>query len=575
MIEALRSSPATTGLPAATGPSPAAGGFGALIDQLRLGADPGAPATDARPLAPPAGEQAASAGDPLAERRAFDRLQQRRALPMRADPAPAPARSAATTAAGAPTAAAVQARAEDARPDAPTTGDPPPRDTGDTTGQPAASDTHAGAATPTAKRARPRAEDDPAHAPRETTPMADPTAAALAVTGLIAAAGLGSVPAEPTADGTPAEDATDVVPSSDAGAARAATATTDAPTADAPIDPAGAAQAQTPTSAEPDRTVALPWAAAANDAAPTSAPLAAAAGTTADAADPSGGAAARRAARDADTGAAARAAGDPATGPAAAASDAQATRTDAAPGASAPGPRSARPGPDGETPVAPGAAAILAAVAGAERSTPEGAAPHTDGPRDDLLASLAASTAAAAAMPAQAPAMTAADGASGAASAASAETRMTLAAALDTPAFPGEFADTIESLALQGIDQAELVVNPPELGPIRISMSMEADTLSIVFTSEHVETRQAIERSLPALQAALKEHGIELGDSRTGSGFDARSGDGSAAQRQAAGAPAAPGRTLDRDAGPMTESGAPPIAAPANTPQRRLLDLFA
>jgi len=34
MIEALRSSPATTGLPAGTGPSPAAGGFGALIDQI-------------------------------------------------------------------------------------------------------------------------------------------------------------------------------------------------------------------------------------------------------------------------------------------------------------------------------------------------------------------------------------------------------------------------------------------------------------------------------------------------------------------------------------------------------------
>jgi hypothetical protein len=148
----------------------------------------------------------------------------------------------------------------------------------------------------------------------------------------------------------------------------------------------------------------------------------------------------------------------------------------------------------------------------AEHRSDDARDPPAAGAHEDLLASLAAGAAgAAASLPAYPVAGASTDASLAAAASAHADLRMNLEAALESPAFPGEFAGTIESLAMQGIEHAELVVNPPELGPIRISMSMDADTLSIAFASEHVETRQAIERSLPALQAALKEHGSNWG----------------------------------------------------------------
>ncbi len=232
-----------------------------------------------------------------------------------------------------------------------------------------------------------------------------------------------------------------------------------------------------------------------------------------------------------------------------------------------------------ESPVAAGAAAMLAAVGDAEHATAGGRGTRTgaDEAEAGLHAATASAAAAGAAWTPQAAATAGAMEPGHTDIADAADIRHELPARLESADFPGQFADTVESLALQGIDQAELVVNPPELGPIRISLSMTNDTLSIAFASEHVETRQAIERSLPALQAALEEHGIELGDTHLGAGFDPRGGDGALSQRQspdftaAAGLPSA--RRDDTTGGDAQTNGARQPHTSPRTP--RLLDLFA
>nr|MBP7625238.1 hypothetical protein [Xanthomonadales bacterium] len=86
MIEALRNAQTTSGTPTGNAASPATGGFGDLIEQMRLDADVGRSASEIA-------SQPAATRDPAAERRMLDRLQQRRAVPMRADAPPATVRS--------------------------------------------------------------------------------------------------------------------------------------------------------------------------------------------------------------------------------------------------------------------------------------------------------------------------------------------------------------------------------------------------------------------------------------------------------------------------------------------------
>ncbi|HKX52743.1 MAG TPA: flagellar hook-length control protein FliK [Nitrosospira sp.] len=59
---------------------------------------------------------------------------------------------------------------------------------------------------------------------------------------------------------------------------------------------------------------------------------------------------------------------------------------------------------------------------------------------------------------------------------------------------------------------AELNLNPPDLGPLQVVLSVNNDQASAAFVSQNPEVRQALEAALPRLKEMMAESGINLGN---------------------------------------------------------------
>jgi len=59
---------------------------------------------------------------------------------------------------------------------------------------------------------------------------------------------------------------------------------------------------------------------------------------------------------------------------------------------------------------------------------------------------------------------------------------------------------------------AELHLNPPELGPLKIVLTVSHEQASAQFVSAHAPVRDAIQQALPHLHQMLAESGITLGN---------------------------------------------------------------
>src|SRR5690606_11346044 len=93
----------------------------------------------------------------------------------------------------------------------------------------------------------------------------------------------------------------------------------------------------------------------------------------------------------------------------------------------------------------------------------------------------------------------------------------------DTPVVPGApvplhggaLQDRIDTalrwMAGGGLHTAQLRVDPDALGPITIHLRLDGDVASVVFGSNHEQTRQALEDSLSGLKEALSAGGLNLG----------------------------------------------------------------
>ncbi|MBJ7264149.1 MAG: flagellar hook-length control protein FliK [Burkholderiaceae bacterium] len=64
--------------------------------------------------------------------------------------------------------------------------------------------------------------------------------------------------------------------------------------------------------------------------------------------------------------------------------------------------------------------------------------------------------------------------------------------------------------------KAELRLDPPELGPLRIALTIADGVTSASFASAHASVRHALEQALPQLQAALADAGLSLGNAHVG-----------------------------------------------------------
>ena len=65
--------------------------------------------------------------------------------------------------------------------------------------------------------------------------------------------------------------------------------------------------------------------------------------------------------------------------------------------------------------------------------------------------------------------------------------------------------------------QADLVLNPPHLGRVEVSLTMNGDQATAVFTSSNPAVRDALEASLQRLREVLADAGVSLGQAQVGS----------------------------------------------------------
>lgn len=93
-------------------------------------------------------------------------------------------------------------------------------------------------------------------------------------------------------------------------------------------------------------------------------------------------------------------------------------------------------------------------------------------------------------------------------------TSLSVTAPLQSPQWPSDFGRQFVVLSQNAGNQpqtAELRLDPPELGPIRITININDNVAHAVFVSAHASVRSAIENALPQLQQQLAQAGISLG----------------------------------------------------------------
>ena len=99
---------------------------------------------------------------------------------------------------------------------------------------------------------------------------------------------------------------------------------------------------------------------------------------------------------------------------------------------------------------------------------------------------------------------------------------------IDSPEFPAALGVQVSLLVKDGVQQAELHLNPAETGPVSIAITLEGTQAHVEFGADLAATRQAIENGLPALASALRDAGFTLAGggvaqhSRSGAGRDER-----------------------------------------------------
>jgi flagellar hook-length control protein FliK len=65
--------------------------------------------------------------------------------------------------------------------------------------------------------------------------------------------------------------------------------------------------------------------------------------------------------------------------------------------------------------------------------------------------------------------------------------------------------------------QADLVLTPPQLGRVEVSLTMNGDQATAIFTSANPAVREALEGSLQRLREVLADAGVSLGQTQVGS----------------------------------------------------------
>jgi flagellar hook-length control protein FliK len=92
-----------------------------------------------------------------------------------------------------------------------------------------------------------------------------------------------------------------------------------------------------------------------------------------------------------------------------------------------------------------------------------------------------------------------------------------VAAPVGSGQFAAETATKILYFAQNNVQSAQLSLNPAHLGPLDVQIRMTGAQVNLVLSSDHADTRHAMESSLPKLREMFSDQGIQLGDLSVGS----------------------------------------------------------
>lgn len=146
------------------------------------------------------------------------------------------------------------------------------------------------------------------------------------------------------------------------------------------------------------------------------------------------------------------------------------------------------------------------------------------------------------------------------------------------PTFAPALGKQIEVWMKDGVQHAEVQLNPVDLGPVRVRIAIEGDQTKVEMAADVQSTRDALQQAMPQLADALGQVGLSLGGAGVSDQPASQSNDGSAFAafaddaRRGGGNGSSSGSTGDL-AGSSAVDGA---AAAARTAARRgLLDAYA
>jgi flagellar hook-length control protein FliK len=94
-----------------------------------------------------------------------------------------------------------------------------------------------------------------------------------------------------------------------------------------------------------------------------------------------------------------------------------------------------------------------------------------------------------------------------------------LTARVGTTAWESQVGQKVVYMVGSEEQTASLTLNPPDLGPMQVVLSVTNDQASVTFSSNELEVRQALENALPRLREMMSENGIALGNATVNAGM--------------------------------------------------------
>ncbi len=147
-----------------------------------------------------------------------------------------------------------------------------------------------------------------------------------------------------------------------------------------------------------------------------------------------------------------------------------------------------------------------------------------------------------------------------------------IAARVGTPGWDNQVGQKIVWMVAGKEQSATLTLNPPDLGPMQVVLSVTNDQASVTFSSAQPEVRAALENALPRLREMLDESGVALSNASVNAGMPD--------QRQAQGEPGRAGNNGNGGGLGRSETNGSATAAAARSAARPgggngLVDTFA